>query len=321
MSLSEFDLIQTYFSDLGVSRSDVLLGVGDDCALLQVPEGRQLAVSIDTLVSGRHFLPDVDPESLGHKALAVNLSDLAAMGADPAWVTLALSLPEVDSVWLEAFARGFSALAVRAGVALVGGDTTRGRLSITVQAHGFVDRQRVMRRDGARPGDLIYLSGWLGDAALALLARRGIDVGLADLSPFYRRLDWPEPRLDLSAAVRGIASAAIDISDGLVADLGHICKAGGVSAAIQLDRLPLSAAVYGYVQKTGDWAVPLAGGDDYELCITVSPEREKELEAAVSHLSTKLHRIGVIEEGEGVRCRLPNGSRLENDVKGYDHFA
>ena len=321
MPLSEFNLIKTYFSDIGAGRSDVLLGVGDDCALLQVPDGRELAVSIDTLVSGRHFQPDVDPEALGHKALAVNLSDLAAMGADPAWVTLALSLPEVDEAWLQAFSQGFSLLAKQAGVALVGGDTTRGPLSITVQAHGFVDRRQVMRRDKANPGDLIYVSGQLGDAALALLAQQGKDVGIVDIGSLLQRLERPEPRLELSAAIRSIACAAIDISDGLLADLGHVCESSRVSALIDADRLPLSSAVRSYVREMGDWRVPLAGGDDYELCFTVPLKQRRELEAAVEHLPVSLHRIGVMEKGEGVHCRLPNGAWLKSDFKGFDHFS
>ena len=319
MPLSEFDLIQTYFTNIGAERSDVLLGVGDDCALLQVPRERDLAVSIDTLVSGRHFGSEVDPEALGHKALAVNLSDLAAIGADPAWATLALTLPRVDNRWLRLFAKGFSLLAARTGITLVGGDTTRGPLSITVQVHGFVSKEKAMPRNGARPGDLIYVSGQLGDAALALLQRqKGVttpDQMIAD------RLDRPEPRLELSRAIRGIAGAAVDVSDGLLSDVGHICESSDVSAEIEVAQLPVSAAVKSYVKRSRDWRIPLAGGDDYELCFTVSPDRVDELHQAVESLPVSIQKIGVIGSGSGVKCNMPGGVLLADNYKGYDHFA
>ena len=321
MALSEFDLIRAFFADLGAARPDVLLGVGDDCALLRVPPGRDLAVSMDTLVCGRHFLPEDDPESLGHKALAVNLSDLAAMGGDPAWATLALTLPEVDAGWLESFSRGFSALARRTGIKLVGGDTTRGPLSITIQVHGFVEPGKAMRRSGARPGDLIYVSGRLGDAALGLLAKGGVPVATGNLPGLLERLHRPEPRLDLSAAIRGIATACIDVSDGLGADLGHICESSGVAASIQAESLPLSPSVREHVAATGDWGVVLAGGDDYELCLTVPPERRAELESAISGLAIGLTPIGTIEASVGVRCRMPDGSISQVAGRGYDHFS
>lgn len=320
MALSEFDLIRDYFADIGVARPDVLLGVGDDCALLRVPPGRDLAVSIDTLVCGTHFLAEDDPEALGHKALAVNLSDLAAMGAEPAWATLALTLPEVDTAWLAAFSSGFANLARRHGIALVGGDTTRGPLSITIQIHGFVEPGKAMRREGARPGDLIFVSGELGDAALALLAKGGDLVAPEKLPNLLNRLHRPEPRLDLSARIRGIASACIDISDGLGADLGHICERSGIGAMIRAGSLPLSETVRDQVSATGDWGVVLAGGDDYELCLTVPPERRAELESAVAGLAIGLSQIGVVEVGGDVRCIMPDGSVSPVARRGYDHF-
>ncbi len=238
--MSEFDLIRDYFTDVGARRTDVDLGVGDDCALLEVPAGQQLAISIDTLAAGTHFLPDCDPESLGHKSLAVGLSDLAAMGAEPAWATLALTLPDHDPGWIAAFSRGFAALAGAHGVSLVGGDTTRGPLSVTVQVHGLVPAGRAIRRSGAAPGDRVYVSGTLGDAGLAL--RRILSGEPVD--PVARaRLERPTPRVALGLALRGVASAMIDVSDGLAADLGHILAASGVGAEIDLTALPLSAAV------------------------------------------------------------------------------
>ncbi|MBU0499949.1 MAG: thiamine-phosphate kinase [Gammaproteobacteria bacterium] len=320
MSLSEFDLIRAYFADIGASRPDVLLGVGDDCALLRVPPGRDLAVSIDTLVCGSHFLPGDDPKTLGHKSLAVNLSDLAAMGAEPAWATLSLTLPEVDAEWLAAFSQGFSTLARRTGIALVGGDTTRGPLSISIQVQGFVEPGKAMRRSGARPGDLIYVSGHLGDAALALLAKRGVPVAPENLPGIMDRLHCPEPRLDLSARIRGIATACIDISDGLGADLGHICESSGVAALILAASLPLSPAVRDRIAATGDWGIALAGGDDYELCLTLPPERRAELESAIAGLAIGLTPIGTVEAGAGVRCMMPDGSVSPVTGRGYDHF-
>jgi thiamine-monophosphate kinase len=318
---SEFDLIARYFSLPPVSRPDVVLGVGDDCALLEVPAGRQLAVSIDTLVEGTHFARDADPHALGHKALAVNLSDLAAMGAVPAWATLALTLPSADEAWLAAFAAGFLDLAERHDVQLVGGDTTRGPRSVTVQVHGLVEPGRALRRDGAHPGDLVYVTGTLGDAGLALLAQQGLFVGLGTVAALRERLDRPTPRLAEGRALVGTASAAIDVSDGLAADLGHVCSASGVGATLYLDRLPCSPTVRRYVAETGDWSVPLAAGDDYELCVTVPASRQAEVEALAAGLPAGLHWVGVIERTPGIRLVLPDGSMLDHAPRGYDHFA
>ena len=318
---SEFDLIARYFSRPPVKRADVILGVGDDCALLEVPANRQLAVSIDSLVEGTHFARDADPHALGYKALAVNLSDLAAMGAEPAWATLALTLPAADEDWLAAFAAGFLELAEQHGVQLVGGDTTRGPRSITVQVHGFVEPGRALRRDGARAGDLVYATGTLGDAGLALLAQQGRFVGLGRVAGLRERLDRPTPRVGEGRALVGIATAAIDLSDGLAADLGHICEASGVGATLYLDRIPCSPAVRSYVAETGDWSVPLAAGDDYELCVTVPASRQAEAEALAADLPAGLHWVGMIERPAGVRLVLPDGSMLDHAPRGYDHFS
>jgi thiamine-monophosphate kinase len=318
--LTEFDLIDRYFRDLTPGRGDVVLGIGDDCALLEVPQGRRLAVTIDTLVEGVHFARGADPESLGHKALAVNLSDLAAMGAEPAWVTLALTLPRAEANWLEGFANGFGALARAHGVALVGGDTTRGPLSITVQAHGLVEPGRELRRSGARAGDLIYVTGTLGDAGLALMVQQGLFVGPEHLEFLRRRLDRPEPRLAAGRALRGIATAAIDISDGLASDLGHVLKASGCGALIWMDRLPLSAAMRDYVTETGDWSPALSAGDDYELCLVVPSKKQAEAEAMGRELDCELSCIGMIEEMAGLRCLAEDG-RLVDATSGYDHFS
>ncbi len=319
MALSEFDLIARYFTS-GPRREDVLLGVGDDCALLRPPPGMELAVTTDTLVAGVHFLPDTDPEALGHKALAVNLSDLAAMGAEPAWVSLALTLPTSDPLWLEPFSRGFLALAEACGVQLIGGDTTRGPLAISVTAHGFVAAGRALRRDGARPGDHIYVSGALGDAALALRIRRGEYDSPQDESDLLPRLERPSPRIETGQGLVGIASAAIDISDGLVADLGHICERSGVGADLVLEQVPLSPAVARFLNEGGSWELVLAGGDDYELCFTIPPHRESELAVLQQDMDCGLTRIGTITEGRVVHCRFANGDEIEIGRGGYEHF-
>ncbi len=316
--MSEFDLIRTYFGRMGKERADVVLGLGDDCALLRVPAGQDLAVSIDTLVAGVHFLPDCDPESLGHKALAVGLSDLAAMGAEPAWATLALTLPpelpQSKPDWLAGFCRGLDALARRYRVAVVGGDTTSGPLSVSIQVHGLVPPGQAVRRSGAAPGDLVCVSGTLGDAGLAL---RQVLAGDLVAEGLRLRLDRPEPRVALGLALRGVASAMIDCSDGLAADLGHILEASGVGAEIHLASLPQSEAV----AAVGDWSLPLAAGDDYELCFTLPPTRRAVLSRLVTAGGVALAAIGRIEQQPGMRCRLPDGTDLALVRTGYDHFA
>lgn len=321
MAATEFDLIERFFSRLSAPRQDIPLGIGDDCALLQVPSDRQLAVSIDTLVEGVHFFPGTDPEALGHKALAVSLSDLAAMGATPAWVTLALTLPSIDLNWLASFCRGFSALAEKYQVALVGGDTTSGPLSVTVQAHGFVTPGQALRRDGAQPGESIYVTGQLGDACLALRVLKGDQVAGPSQTQLQRRLERPEPRLAVGQALAGIATAAIDISDGLKADLGHICQRSGVGAVIELASLPCTAAVREYIHSTADWTVALAGGDDYELCFTLAPGQARQVATLAANFGLDITRIGRIEAGSAVVCVDQNGLEIPMDNGGFDHFS
>jgi thiamine-monophosphate kinase len=318
--LKEFELIQRYFTSATEGRKDVALGIGDDCALLQVPAGQELAVSIDTLVAGVHFFADVDPQSLGHKALAVNLSDLAAMGAEPAWVTLALTLPKADEAWLRAFSRGFADMARRFDVQLVGGDTTQGPLTITVQVHGFVPSGKAMRRSGARRGDAVCVSGRLGDAGLALrhLYKGGSEVAGGETQ---KRLLLPEPRIEAGLVLRELANAAIDISDGLLADLGHILEASRLGARIELERLPLSEPVRQAVRQDGDWALPLISGDDYELCFTLPAQRLSELTAISERLQLPLTPIGIIEDEPGLRCLRGDGSLWTTTGTGYEHFS
>lgn len=321
MSLSEFDLIREYFSNQSHNREDVVLGVGDDCAVLAPPVGMELVVTSDTLVEGVHFQQGADPKALGHKSLAVNLSDLAAMGASPSWVTLALTLPETDPVWLRSFSDGFLTLAHKHTVALVGGDTTRGPLSITVTAHGFVQPGAAIRRSGAKVGDHVFVTGTLGDGTVALLARQGayrVETGLAELE---NQLDLPQPRLAVGNALVGVASSAIDISDGLVADLGHICEQSSVGARVLLDTVPVSSQVKEYLQQGGSWDNVIAGGDDYELCFTLSPEKLDLLDGIRQRLDCNLTQVGEIVAGQGVSCITADGTVLEHSGSGYQHFS
>lgn len=318
---AEFALINHYFKKLTDSRDDVVVGIGDDAALLRVADGMLLAVSMDTLVSGVHFFEDVSPEALGHKALAVNLSDLAAMGAEPAWATLALTLPEVNESWVSAFCRGFAGLAKQYGVQLVGGDTTRGPLSVTVQVHGFVPQPLSMRRDGAQVGDDIYLTGSLGDAALALKLLKTDRSALAELPMLQKRLERPQPRVEAALALRHLAHSAIDLSDGLLADLGHILKLSGVGATLELARIPLSSEVAAEVATQKDWRFIVAGGDDYELCVTLPETARAEVAKIAADLDLNITRIGQIEAQPGLRC-LDNCSRdWQPPQLGFDHFA
>lgn len=309
----EFDLIRRHFAR---PAPNAVLGVGDDAALLSVTPGRLLAVTSDMLVAGRHFFAGTDPESIGHKTLAVNLSDLAAMGARPRWATLAVALPEADEAWLAAFARGFFALAERFGVELVGGDTTRGPLNLCVTLFGEVDPARVLRRDGARAGDDVWVSGQLGGAALALAHLRGeLDLGAA-AGACLHRLHCPEPRLALGRALAGLASAAIDISDGLLADLGHILEASGAGAVLDTGAIPHDPACAAFPDRIA--ACAWAGGDDYELCFTTPPACADAIMRAGRAAGVAVTRVGSIVAEPGIRDA--RGGVLPH-TRGYDHFA
>ncbi len=318
--MDEFTLIDRYFTRHGRRRPDVLLGIGDDAALCRVPEGMSLVVTTDMLVEGVHFPPATEAEAVGHKALAVNLSDLAAMGADPAWFTLALSLPHPDEHWLEGFTHGLFALADRSNCELVGGDTVRGPRTVTIQALGTVPEGQALGRRGAAAGDRIYVTGTLGDAALGLAALRGkFDPGV-DRAEFFRsRLDRPEPRLEAGRALRGIASAAIDISDGLIADLGHILSASGVGARVRLDHIPLSPA-YDAMRPVTGWDAALSGGDDYELCFTVPAARVSELERVAGNWAYGARSIGEIVAQPGLYVEDADGREYRPRHSGHNHF-
>jgi thiamine-monophosphate kinase len=321
LPLSEFNLIREFFSNLTHNREDVVLGVGDDCALLTLPAGMELVVTSDTLVEGVHFQQGADPEALGHKSLAVNLSDLASMGAEPAWVTLALTLPQSDPDWLKPFSHGFSVLAAEHEVALVGGDTTRGPLSITVTAHGFVQPGTALRRSGAMVGDQVFVTGTLGDAALALHARQGEYSSASDLTQLEQHLDRPQPRLAVGNYLVGVANSAIDISDGLIADLGHICEQSGVAANLSVEQIPVSLQVKEYLQQGGGWDLVVAGGDDYELCFTLSPEKAGLLDELRQYLDCDITKVGDIVSGQGVSCIMGDGTVMDSSDSGYQHFS
>jgi len=319
--VNEFELIRTYFARHTPARADVRLGVGDDAAVLAPPAGHELVVTTDLLVSGVHFQSDADPAALGHKALAVNLSDLAAMGAQPAWFLLNIALPAVDEDWLAGFCSGMFALAERYGVQLVGGDTSRApQVVIAIEAHGFVPEGSALTRAGARPGDRIFVTGPLGDAGLALRQRRGkLRLTATERAAAAARLDRPQPQVEAGLALRGVASAAIDISDGLVADLGHILAQSHMGACIELTRLPLSVIYRAHFRKLR-WDAALASGDDYELCFTVPPVNLPALEELKPRFPG-IAEIGTVEEAAGLRIRDAHGKPYTPQAAGYDHFA
>jgi len=311
MALTEFSLIQRFFTQQRVTNSTTTLGIGDDCALLSIPEGFQLAVTTDSMVENVHFFAGADPEQLGYKLLAVNLSDLASMGAKPLSVTLAISLPSVDEAWMSSFAKGFLNLAEQYSVDLIGGDTTSGPLTLTVQALGLVPKGKGLRRSTAKPGDLIYLTGNIGDAGLGLKIKHGFACSDSELP--LARFNRPKPQVEVGLALLNIANACIDISDGLLADLGHILAQSQVGARLDWELLPLSEAVQSYIIKTGDWSMPLIAGDDYELCFTVSPEKS-------ALLTIPCTQIGVIEADP--KLRLYKSGQLQSlTSKGYEHFS
>lgn len=317
--MNEFELIRTYFARQPVQRADVVLGIGDDAAILAPPPGRQVCVTTDVMVSGVHFLPDADPVALGHKALAVNLSDLAAMGAEPAWFTLNLTLPEVNATWLESFCKGLFVLASQHNIQLVGGNTSRGPLAIAIEAQGFVPEGRALLRSGARVGDRVYVTGELGDAGLALqheLGKRRLPD--AAFEAIADKLHRPTPRIQEGMALRDIAHSAIDISDGLLSDLGHILEASHVGARLFLDRVPVSTVYRDHIKETG-WDMALTNGDDYELCFTV-PEKNI---VALGKLkfTCGFHCIGQIEQEHGLRIIDDTGKLYLPRQAGHDHFA
>jgi thiamine-monophosphate kinase len=321
MALSEFGLIARYFSDCGARRPDVRLGVGDDAALLASPPGHDLVAAIDTLVEGVHFPQQSPPASIGHRALAVNLSDVAAMGARPAWALLALTLPAAREDWLAGFAEGLGRVARTHGVQLVGGDTTSGPLCISVQILGTVPTGTALTRSGARPGDRLFVSGTPGDAAAGLLVEQARLTPRPEAAAWLReRFLFPTPRLALGERLRGLASACIDVSDGLLGDAAKLAQASGCGAQLIFEDIPVSAALVQAVGAERARELALTGGDDYELCFAVSAERVPELEGRLPAGEWDYRLIGVLTEGEDVHVTR-GGARLSLQHGGYDHFA
>lgn len=316
---SEFELIAKFFTRASPSAR---LGVGDDAALIAPTPGMELAISADMLVAGTHFLPDADPFDLGHKALAVNLSDLAAMGAQPRWALLSLALPQADEAWLAPFSRGFLALAAEHGVDLIGGDTTRGPLNLSVTILGEVEAGRALRRDAAQAGDAIWVSGELGGAALGLqhlLGERSLPPGEA--AACLARLHRPQPRIALGRRLLGLAHACIDISDGLLADLGHILERSNLGAEIRLAELPLAAPVTSRLVESQALRAALAGGDDYELCFTAPADRAAAIRAAAAAAGVPVACVGRIAAEAGLKLLDAEGRPMPLHETGFDHFA
>ena len=319
----EFELIARHFTR---ATPGAVLGVGDDCALLAPTPGMQLAVSSDMLLEGRHFSPQDSPAGIGHKSLAVNLSDLAAMGATPRWATLAIALPEADDAWLTAFARGFFRMADLHGIELIGGDTTRGALTISITAIGEVPPGQALRRDGAQPEDDVWVSGVIGSAALALAYRQGrLSMEQVDAAKVLPALYLPTPRVALGIALRGVASSAIDISDGLLGDLGHILErsagATGIGARLEFAALPTLPVAQAYLHEKVAVDCVLAGGDDYELCFTAAPDKHDAVAAAAQSAGVAVTRIGRITAEPGLTVIDADGQPLPIEHTGYDHFA
>lgn len=317
-SMDEFALIRRYFANGGAARDDVVLGIGDDAAVLRVPDGHELVVSTDNLVADIHFPATLDADAVGYRALAVNLSDLAAMGAEPAWALLAITLPEADESWLERFSRGFFRLASQFDVALVGGNVARGPLNIAVTAHGLVPAGTALKRTGAQPGDAVFVTGHPGDAAAGL---RLIQSGHPDMHhACVQRFCFPEPRVTAGVALRGIASSAIDISDGLLADLSHLLEGGKLGARLELADLPLSAEILQTEALDSARQHALSGGDDYELCFTVPQHRLPQLDAAVARFGCTVTRIGIVDAHPGLRLRDAHGEVHGVSAAGHRHF-
>lgn len=321
MAIGEFELIGKYFAQLGATRLDVVLGVGDDGAVLAPQPGAELIAVVDTLVAGVHFPHDATPRSIGHRAFAVNLSDLAAMGAEPAWALLALTLPQADEAWLAEFAAGAGALMQAHGVALVGGDTTSGPLSITVQLLGYAPRGAALRRAGGSPGDAVVVSGTPGDAAAGLAVAQGrlLVTDLATRAALLDRFEYPTPRCALGVALRGLASACIDVSDGLAGDLEKLATASGCGAEIDAVALPVSSPLLQAVgtQRAREFA--LTGGDDYELCFAVPPAKFAALSQLATHGGHSITRVGTLTARSGVWVRT-GANVTQFSHRGFDHF-
>lgn len=319
--MKEFSIIENFFQSRSYQRKDVLLGIGDDCAVTQVPAGQSLVVTTDTLVSGVHFFPDAPAGAIAHKAISVNLSDLAAMGAEPSWISLSLSLPEADEVWLDEFSATIKELTDYYSIQLIGGDTVQGPLSVTITAHGFVPQDQELKRNQAKPGDFVYVTGTLGDAGLGLDILRGKRAVTQICENFLvNRLHYPTPRLLAGTALRRIANACIDISDGLLADLQHILHGSQCGAVIQADKIPLSVALKESLPIEEALQYALAGGDDYELLFTVGEEQKGNLDTALANFNVTATCIGQLSGVDGKLELKFNDEPYKFQKAGYEHF-
>ncbi len=319
--MKEFELIKHFFTKQAVKRKDVVLGIGDDCAVLSPIENQNIVVTTDTLVAGVHFPFETSPRAIGHKAVAVNLSDIAAMGAKPSWLSLAITLPNIDEAWLIEFCEGVFELCEFYNVELIGGDTTQGPLSITITAQGLTPEGSYLSRSGAKSGDWLYVTGELGDAALALQQITGkVDIEAQFIDIIKNKLDYPKPRVLAGQTLREYASSAIDLSDGLIADLGHICQASNVGANIVLDALPLSTIMRDSLLTDDAITLALSGGDDYELLFTVNEDNKVGMETAMSHAGTKVTCIGQLNASQTISTTLNNKPIPINTV-GFEHFS
>jgi thiamine-monophosphate kinase len=319
--MKEFELIKHFFSEQAVKRKDVLLGIGDDCAVVASTEKQNIVVTTDTLVAGIHFPVETSPKAIGHKAVAVNLSDIAAMGAKPSWISLAITLPEVNKEWLAEFSVGVFELCEHYNVQLIGGDTTQGPLSITITAQGITPEGKYLSRSGAKSGDWLYVTGELGDAALALQHyKKQVEVSPNDADNIKAKLDYPKPRVLVGQTLRDFASSAIDLSDGLLSDLGHICRSSNVGANIALDAIPLSDIMQKTLSFEDAVNLALSGGDDYELLFTVPEHNKVGVETALSHFGVSITCIGQMNATKIITTTLNNKSVPINSA-GFEHFS
>ncbi len=313
----EFDLIQTYFSQLTPLNQNVTCGIGDDAAILNIPTNKQLVVSVDTLVEEIHFFKNMDPYRLGHKALAVNLSDMAAMGATPAFFTLALSLPDIDKIWLKGFSKGLADLAQQFDLSLIGGDTTKGAKTISIQIMGFVEKDQAVFRHNAQIDDDIYITGVLGDAALAL---QQLYAQKRPKEQLKEALEMPTPRIKIGIELTPFIHAMIDISDGLMADLGHICNASHCGATLFLEKIPLSLIMQTYIKQTQDWSLVLSGGEDYELCFSAPSKYRQRIQHISQQYHIPINRIGIIKKNKKIDIVRADKTYYTQIHTGYDHF-
>lgn len=319
--MKEFDLIGHYFKGSGYQRKDVVVGIGDDCAVTTVPENQQLAITTDTLVAGVHFLPDAPAKSVAHKTVAVNLSDLAAMGAEPAWISLSLSLPDIQTQWLDDFVSGLYELTQYYSVQLIGGDTVKGPMAITITAQGFIPPESQLTRNGAKPGDFVYVTGSLGDAGAGLdILQEKLNVQGEARDVLINRHYFPTPRVAVGTALRRLATACIDVSDGLISDLQHILDASGCGATVHVDKLPLSRALTSAVEVEQARRYALTAGDDYELIFTVSEEQRGSLETSLASTNVRATCIGQLNGQSGSLVLRRNDEPYSKDgLAGYEH--